>query len=398
MFGPSRIELSLDALRRNIRFLRRVVGPDVRLSSVVKGDAYGHGIRHFVPMAEECGVRHFAVFDAAEAAAVLEHRTADSGVMIMGHIDARDLPWAIREGIAFWIFDPGRLEAAIDAAQKVGTAARVHLELETGLHRTGLEGPALERAITLLLDAGSQLVLEGVCTHLAGAEAAANALRIQEQLQCFEEACAALRARGITVPCRHTACSAAALTLPEARMDMVRVGIAQFGFWPSSETRIRYQLREGGEKRRHQDPLRRVLRWSSALMGVKEVPPGEFVGYGTSYLTTTRQRIGAVPVGYGHGFVRHLSNLGYVLVRGRRASVVGVVNMSMMLVDVTNIPGAQAGDEVVVIGRQGRAEITVGSFSDLARAPNYEVLVRIPLDIPRTVSRKRLERSGTSLD
>ena len=386
MRSPSHIELSRDALRSNLRFLRRVVGPGVRFCSVVKGDAYGHGIRHFVPMAEDCGVRGFAVFDATEAEAVLRARRTDCDVMIMGHIDPQDLPWAVQEGIAVWVFDDRRLEAAADAAGRIGRTARVHLELETGLNRTGLKGPALTRIVQQILDAGARIVVEGVCTHLAGAESAANAQRIQEQLHRFEAACEALRAQGLTIPLRHTACSAAALTLPHTRMDLVRVGIAQFGFWPSTETRIQYRLQEGGgmEQRFH-DPLHRVLRWSSELMEVKEVPPGEFIGYGTSYMTTSRQRIGAVPVGYAHGFARQLSNLGHLLVRGRRAPVVGVVNMSMMLVDVTHIPGARPGDEVVVIGRQGRAEISVSSFSDLARTPNYEVLVRIPSDLPRIV-------------
>ena len=392
MKAPSSIELSRDALRGNLRFLRRIVGPDVQFCSVVKGDAYGHGIRQFVPMAEDCGVRRFAVFAATEAEAVLRARRTDCDIMIMGHIDPQDLSWAVREGIAVWVFDGRRLEAMVDAAGTVGRPARVHLELETGLNRTGLTGQALARAVEQLVDAEERIIVEGVCTHLAGAESAANAMRIQEQLRRFEATCEDLRGQGLAIPLCHSACSAAALTLPQSRMDMVRVGIAQFGFWPSMETRIQYQLQQGGGmERRFHDPLRRVLRWSSALMEVKEVPPGEFVGYGTSYMTTARQRIGAVPVGYAHGFVRHLSNLGHVLVRGRRAAVVGVVNMSMMLIDVTHIPGARPGDEVVVIGRQGRAEITVTSFSDLSRVPSYEVLVRIPSDIPRVV----VERSST---
>lgn len=386
MKAASNIELSREALRRNLRFLRRVIGPDVQLCSVVKGDAYGHGIRQFVPMAEECGVTRFAVFDASEAEAVLRARRTTCDVMIMGHIDPDDLPWAVREGVAVWVFDLRRLGAALDAATRIGRPARIHLELETGLHRTGLEGPVLTHSVEQILGAGDRVAVEGVCTHLAGAESAANGLRIQEQLRRFEAECTALRAQGLPIRLRHTACSAAALTLPQSRMDMVRVGIAQFGFWPSTETRIQYQLQHaGGVERGFHDPLRRVLRWSSVLMDVKEVPPGEFVGYGTSYVTTTRRRIGAVPVGYAHGFVRQLSNLGHLLVRGRRAPVVGVVNMSMMLVDVSHVPGAAPGDEVVVIGRQGRAEITVSSFSDLSRTPSYEVLVRIPADIPRII-------------
>jgi alanine racemase len=134
-----------------------------------------------------------------------------------------------------------------------------------------------------------------------------------------------------------------------------------------------------------QDALRRVMKWYSRVMAIQHVAPGEFVGYGNAYLTTRCQRIASVPVGYAHGFSRSLSNLGHVLVHGRHAQVVGTVNMNMMLVDVTDMPDVRPGDEVVIIGRQGRLSISVGSFSDLTRNLNYEVLVRIPSEIPRVV-------------
>jgi alanine racemase len=127
------------------------------------------------------------------------------------------------------------------------------------------------------------------------------------------------------------------------------------------------------------------MRWVTSVMSVKTVEPGQFVGYGTSYLTTRRQRIATIPVGYGQGFPRVLSNLGYVLVGGRRAPVVGVVNMNLTTIDVTEIPDVNAGDEVVLIGRQGGEAISVGWFGDITRMLNYEVLVRIPRDVPRVM-------------
>jgi alanine racemase len=169
-------------------------------------------------------------------------------------------------------------------------------------------------------------------------------------------------------------------------MDLARIGIAQYGFWPSQETRLRYLLQreeEAGEPA--PDPLRRVMRWVTSVMSVKTVEPGEYVGYGRSHLATRRQRIATLPVGYGHGFPRVLSNLGYVLVRGRRAPVIGVVNMNVTTIDVTEIPRAKPGDEVVLIGKQRRAEIPVAWFGDITRMLNYEVLVRISREVPRVV-------------
>ncbi len=386
MLHSSYIELSESALRRNVRFLQRHVGPDVRLCSVIKGNAYGHSIRHFFPLAERCGVRHFAVFSADEALAALTARTAGSAVMIMGAIDDDELAWAVENDVAFFVFDLPRLRAALAVAEQVGRPARVHLELETGLHRTGLEQPELEHALDLVSASPTALHVEGTCTHLAGAECASNYARISRQLEVFHRSCARVRERGLDPGLRHTACSAAALRYPEAVMEMIRVGVVQYGFWPTREVRMEYRLRhQEGSGRRPKDPLRQVMRWCSRVMSVKEVGAGEYVGYGTTSKTSRPTRLAAVPVGYFHGFARSLSNLGHVLVRGHRAPVVGTVNMNMVMIDVTDVSGAARGDEVVLIGRQGEAHVTVASFSDLSQFLNYEVLVRLPTEIPRVV-------------
>ena len=387
MLHSSCIELSQAALRRNLRFLQRHVGPGVRFCSVIKGNAYGHSIRHFVPMAERCGVRQFAVFSADEALAALTARTVeDSAVLIMGAIDDEELGWAIENEVSFFVFDLCRLRAALSSALRIGRPARVHLELETGLNRTGLEQERLQQAAALILASPGALRLEGVCTHLAGAENVSNYLRISGQLETFTRLCRRLERSGLAPGLRHSACSAAALRYPESVMDMVRVGVAQYGFWPTKEVRKDYRLKhQEGSGRRAVDPLRRVMRWRSRVMSIKEVAPGEFVGYGTSYQTSRRQRLAVVPVGYFHGFARSLSNLGHLLVRGRRAPVAGTVNMNMVMIDVTDVPGVARGDEVVIIGRQRKAHLTVASFSDLTQFLNYEVLVRLPGEIPRVV-------------
>lgn len=383
--APSRIELSAAALGRNVRFLRRLVGPEVIFCAVVKGNAYGHGIASFVPLAEQCGVRHFAVFSPDEAEALLRVRRAQSRVIVMGPLFEDATDWAVAHGVELFVFDRGTLGRALAAAARRGRPARVHLELETGLHRTGLEGAELAAAVEDLRAAGPRVALEGVCTHYAGAESVGNYLRIHHQIQRFREAVEHLRALGVDPGLRHTACSAAAITYPETRMDMVRFGIAQYGFWPSKETRMSYLMGLGDSALAAPDPLQRVLTWKSAVMSVKPVGPGEFLGYGTSYLTDRPQIVAAVPVGYALGFARALSNVGRVLVRGHRVGVVGLVNMSMMLLDVTEVPGVAVGDEVVLIGSQDQHTITVASFSDLAGQINYEMLVRLHPSIPREV-------------
>jgi alanine racemase len=384
--APSWIELSESALRKNLRFLRRCIGKGCRFISVVKGNAYGHGIPQFVPLAQRCGVRRFAVFSADEAQRVLRARTESCEVMIMGPISADALAWAVEQDVSFYVLDLPALETALKTARGLGRPARIHLELETGLNRTGLDPEQLERAVERVRDNPDLLRVEGVCTHFAGAESVSNYLRVQNQIAAFNEQWAWLQGRGIPLGLRHTACSAAVLTYPETIMDMVRVGISHYGFWPTQETRMSFVLHNRGEThKRFVDPLRRVMSWKSRVMHLKSVGPGQWVGYGQSYMTNRRQLIASVPVGYSHGFTRSLSNLGHTLVRGRRAPVVGLVNMNMMMLNVTDIPGVEVGDEVVLIGRQKKVQITVSSFADLTRNPNYEVLVRLPSELPRMV-------------
>lgn len=166
-------------------------------------------------------------------------------------------------------------------------------------------------------------------------------------------------------------------------MDMVRVGIAQYGFWPSQETKIHNLLnKKSGLKH---NPLHRVLTWKSTVMSIKRVKAGEFINYGNSFLTHKARVVAAIPVGYYRGYSRSLSNAGHVLIRGKKAPVIGLVNMSMFLVDVTPIKNIEKGDEVVLIGKHGKQSISVASFIELTNFINYELLTRLPSDIPRII-------------
>lgn len=384
------IELSESSLQNNVSFARDLIGPDCRLSFVVKGNAYGHGIEQIVPMAEKAGVDHFSVFSSDEAARVLSVKDGSSAIMIMGFIPDSCIPWAVDEGISFYVSCLDRLKAVEAAVTGSGPPARIHLELETGFHRTGLTMRELAWAAGILERSGGRMIVEGTATHYAGAESIANYYRVREQIERFHKMCDHLISLGIDPGTRHTACSAAVLTYPETRMDMVRMGISLYGFWPNSETKMNYLLNyscdEDEEPSRIPSPLKRVMSWKSSVMSLHSVRPGKFIGYGNSCLTTVRSRFAAVPIGYSHGFSRDLSNCGYVLIGGKRAPVAGVVNMNMLMADVTEIEDVSRGDEVVMIGYQGDSEITVSSFSALSQYLNYEVLVQIPANIPRIVT------------
>ncbi len=379
--STSRLILDQQALKNNIEFLRSYIGRNVIISSVVKANAYGHGIDYFVPMAEDEGLNHFSVFSSGEAAAVCKVKSEESRVMIMGWIYDDEIEWALQNKVEFYIFDLGRLEKAAEASKRTGIPARIHLELETGMNRTGLDKKALRKAVDFIHKNASSFNVTGICTHYAGAESIANYYRIQNQIRRYKRYSKWLEAQEIVPELRHTASSAAALVYPSTRMDMVRIGIAQYGFWPTKETYLHYVQRT----KNHNDPLQRIMSWKSRIMSIKDVSEGEFVSYGTTYLAQSDRRIAVIPVGYANGFSRSLSNQGRVLIGGQQVGVIGMVNMNMLIADISHVPEAKPGDEVVIIGKQGLLEISVSSFSEISDQLNYELLARLPKDITRKI-------------
>ncbi|MFO7923273.1 MAG: alanine racemase [Bacteroidales bacterium] len=381
MANTSVIEISEKAAEGNIRFLQEQLGSNVLISSVVKSNAYGHGLDVFVPIAERAGINHFSVFSACEARELMKIKKPGSRIMIMGWMDDEDIVWAVENEVEFFVFDTPRLEKIISLTGKAGKPALIHIEMETGMNRTGMKLYELKKALKIILNRKGLFVLKGLCTHLAGAESIANHVRIQKQIRRFQRLCGWFREHGLVPEYRHVASSAAALTYPAARFDMVRMGILQYGYWPSAETFIHFI----SKRKEKEDPLNRVISWKSRVMTLKKVKRGEFVSYGTIYLAQEDKKIAIVPVGYSHGYNRSLSNLGRVLINGQRVGVIGLVNMNMLIADVTKLPGVKTGDEVVLIGRQGDLTISVGSFSEFSNQLNYELLTRLPRDTPRQV-------------
>jgi alanine racemase len=383
MFNSSTIEISAAALRANLDFIHGALG-GTQLCSVVKGNAYGHGTGAFATLAQELGVDRFAVYSASEAVNLLDHVEVGAKIYIMGDVDGPSLEWAVEQGIAFNVFERERLDQAVRAAHSLRKRARIHLEIETGMHRTGFKLDRLPSVLQNCKRNADALEISGICTHLAGAESRSNAERIATQKTRFRKALAIAERSGTDVGLRHVACSAGVLNEPDILFDMARVGILQYGFWPNKETEEGYRVAQGLER----DPLQRVIRWWSRVMSIGTVPPGDHVGYGNAFEAEKERRIATVPVGYAFGYARSLSNSGHVLIRGRKAPVRGIVNMNCITVDITGIEGVEKGDEAVLIGTQGTRSISVASFGDLSDQLNYELLTRLPHDIPRKVVEK----------
>jgi alanine racemase len=378
MYNSSQIHLNKSALKTNLEFIRSLLSKETKLSIVVKSNAYGHGLNQFTKTAYEFGADHFSVFCYDEAQSVKKN-LPKADVMIMGWISDNDIIKAIRKGIEFYIFEIDRLEKTLSKAKKINIPAKIHLELETGMNRTGLNEDEFFEAIRIIKENRNVFNLKGICSHLAGPESQANYFRIRKQIERFNHYKKISEDFDLIPEYYHLANSAGLLSYPEVEYDMVRTGIISYGLWPSKETFISYITKLGT---RH-DPLKRVISWKSKVMSVKEIKTGEFVGYGNYYLANDDMQIAIIPVGYSNSFNRSLTNRGRVLIRGVRCSVIGVVNMNMIIADVTNIPFVSIGDEAVLIGRQGDLQISISSFSDYTDQLNYETLSNLPLNIPR---------------
>jgi alanine racemase len=382
MHTNSVIEINQKALQNNIDFLRKIFGKKIILSSVVKGNAYGHGIPEFVKMAFESGISHFSVFDADEARAVRKELQNNVDVMIMGFVSDEDISWCIENDISFYVFDKIRLQKTIKLAQKLPKKARIHIEIETGMNRTGFEKNELSWVAKMIREHPAVLIFEGLCTHNAGAESVSNFYRVEKQITRFAEMEAFFKNENVIPKIRHTACSAASIMFPETRMDMIRVGIMQYGLWPNNEVFVHYL----NSKKIKKDPLHRIIAWKSEVMSIKKVKAGDYIGYGTSFMASEKMKIATIPVGYSHGYSRSLSNLGRVLINGKRCMVIGTVNMNMLTVNVTDLDNLKKGDEVVLIGNQEDVSISIASFSDYSNTLNYELLTRLDKHIPRKIT------------
>lgn len=381
MTSTSYIELSQQALDKNISFIRQVIGLDPRLTAVIKANAYGHGIEQFVTMAEQTHINHFTVFSAEEAQRVLKSSRMNSDALVMGFMTNEEVEWAVHNQVEFYVFEQDRLRQAVKAAQKWSKKALIHLEIETGMNRTGFRREEFLEIAPYIREHLKELFVKGLCTHYAGAESIINHKRVEAQVERFSEMIVLAEREKIPPEVCHSACSAAALAFPNTVMDLVRSGILCYGYWPSQQTQEHYYSQH--PELRDVSLLKPVLQWKSWVMSTKEVKAGDHIGYGESYMADQDMVIASVPVGYGYGYPRDLSNKGEMLIHGKLAPVVGRVGMNATMVDVTHLYNVKKGDEVVIIGEQGDKAIWAAAFPEWENPLNYEVLSRLPESTPR---------------
>jgi alanine racemase len=369
------IEVSAGAVANNVAVFREMAGPSRALMAVVKSNAYGHGMLEVAEIALGAGANWLGVFSAVEGLA-LRDRGVTAPILVFGPVPEAALDRALAAGLRLTAASPAA--AAAIAARPAARGARVHVKVETGTNRQGMLAGELPAAIRLLTAAGA--VVEGAYTHFADIEDTTEHTFAEKQKARFCEVLDALRASGVDVPMPHTACTAATILFPETHHALVRAGIGLYGLWPSKETNV-----SANALGRNRIGLKPAMTWKTRIAQIKCVVAGDYVGYGRTFRTTRSTLLAVLPVGYADGYDRGLSNAARTIVRGVRAPVVGRVCMNMTMIDVSDVPGATEGDEVVLLGAQGDESVTAEDLARLAGTINYEIVTRAAPGSPRIV-------------
>ncbi len=371
------IEIDERALAGNIRALRGLLPEGVRFCAVVKANAYGHGQKEIVQIAARQDVDAFAV-DTLEDALAIRADLPSALVLVLGYVLHERLPEAIRERIHLTVYDRETVRAAEAAAAGMARTADVHVKIETGTRRQGVNPEDVDDLLGAVRHA-PHVRLAGVSTHFADIDRADDTSYATLQLERFDAAVARVREAGFRPDWVHGACSAGIILYPATYGTLVRAGIGLYGLWPSPDVHL------ASVQHMVKCDLNPVLAWKTRIAQVKAVPAGESVGYGRSEFTRRPTRLAVLPVGYWDGYDRGGSGVGEVLVGGARCRVMGRVCMNMMMADVSAVPNVAPEQEVVLLGSAGRHRVTAEDMAKWAGTINYEVVTRINPLLPRVV-------------
>lgn len=364
-FDSTQLLIDLDAISRNIDAVRKKSGKLVM--AVVKADAYGHGAVQVARLLQD----KCAFFGVSSILEALELRQAGvtTPILILGYTPPESFPTAIAGGIRPAIFHYEDAVALSRAAVSAGINAPFHIAVDTGMSRIGFQADACSADVCVKIASLPGIVPEGLFSHFATADCT-DLTRARRQAEKFDDFDRMLRARGLDIPIRHLDNSAGVMNF-SSHYEMVRSGIVTYGMYPSGEVSPAL-LR-----------LTPALRWVSRITHLKELPAGREISYGGTFVTTAPTRVATIPVGYADGYRRSLSGRYYVLIRGRRAPILGRVCMDQMMVDVTDIPDVTMEDTVVLVGSSGEESITVEDIAQAADSFNYEFICGISRRVPR---------------
>lgn len=360
-------EIDLGAIRNNINVIRKQIGMDIKILVVIKADAYGHGLNEISRTVLDCGVEWLGVTSIAEALE-LRKQHPDARILILSAGMYGHSKLIVKHNLTPIVSSRQMAELLNEAGEIFNKKVKVHIKIDTGMGRLGVW---YENAFDFIRYVSKLpfIQIEGICTHFASVSSAQVDMEFtKRQLQGFMYVVEQAAKIGIYIPIRHIANTGAVLLVKEAYLDLVRVGIGIYGLPPSPEFNNGLQLMP-------------ALSLKSRVAYLKDATPGRTISYGRTYTVKEKTRIATIPIGYSNGYTRSLSNKAQVLIRGRRAPVVGIITMDQIMVDVGNIPGVSVGDEVVLIGEQGDERITATEVAEWAGTISYEILCK--LNVPR---------------
>jgi len=367
------IEIDGKRLCANIDAFKNLLTPITTLMVVVKANAYGHGLQAVTPLIAERA--DWLGVNSLEEALEVTSLGIQKPVVILGHTSLDRIEDVVHNGYRQVLYRLDVAEALSKSAEKLAKTSKVHLKIETGTNRQGVAPSELEEFVGALRKL-RRLEIEGVYTHFANIEDTLDPSFARSQSRRFQEALSTLARAGITPRHVHAMATAGALLYPELSFTMARVGIGAYGVWPSRETQL------ASRERGRLITLASTLTWKTRVVQIKQVNAGDHVGYGLTYQATRPMRLAVLPVGYYDGYDRKLSNSGRALIHSQPVPVIGRVAMNMTMLDVTDV-GAQIDDEVVLLGRQGNAEIRVEELAERIGTIPYEVLARLNPLTPR---------------
>ena len=365
IFDSTELIIDLDAIRHNIAAVRE--RSQALVMAIIKADAYGHGAVELARILDaDC-----AFFGVSSILEAMELRQAgvEKPILILGHTPISAFPTAVRNGIRPAIFHYEDAVALSRAAQEAGIIAPFHIAVDTGMSRIGFQVTQSDADLCAAIAALPGITAEGLFSHFATADCA-DLTRAKQQAELFDKFDRMLKDRGVTIPLRHLDNSAGIMNFG-CSYEMVRSGIVTYGMYPSDEV----------------DPqllaLQPALRWVSRITHIKSLEPGREIGYGGTYTTTAPTVVATIPVGYADGYRRNLSGKFHVLIRGKKAPILGRICMDQMMVDVTGIPEAAPDDQVVLVGTSGSERISVEQIAAGADSFNYEFVCGISRRVPR---------------
>lgn len=365
-----RADIDLDAVLYNMESMHKKLKPGTKIAAVVKADAYGHGAVEISRVLENLPyLWGYAVATSNEAMQLVE-AGRKKPIIILGLSFPEQFEEIVENDLRPAVCTYETAQALSDIAAEKNKVCRIHIKVDTGMSRIGFQVTPESADTVARISKLPNIMIEGIFTHFARADESSKT-PAYEQFKQFEKMIAMVEEKGVQIPLKHCSNSAGIVEIPECNMDMVRAGITLYGLWPSEEvdkTKI---------------SLKPVMSLRSRVAYVKELLPGRQISYGGTFTVKKKMTVATVPVGYGDGYARGLSNKGWVLIKGQRAPICGRVCMDQCMVDVTDIPGVKIGDTVTLLGKDADEEITMEQLGELSGRFNYEFACLITPRVPR---------------